>query len=323
MKYYDYNELRNKIIIEDRYREKFREQTDLERNKLKEGLIYHQRVLEPLKVSLRFSGVVLIDGHHRWKLLPEVIKECPDFDLNIPVVLIKSKDVADEMLRTQLGRRNLSNGEIAQYVNSLQQQGLNKKPAIKQTANELNIPVNQVKNAVYPNRAEKDRQRALVKSKQSVRSSAPNQPQSIEISLEEKERRSEKQRQNRINRKMGKTQSTNSDYYKEFKDNLLDTKQLVEYEDKDYYDEVLANGSKYRTYKNTDDYLNSEEYISGAPVNSNNQHTSVPECERLILIKELIDSLKDHLPFFEDSPIHSDIHKLIENYTFRVNLLKK
>lgn len=340
MKYYDYNELKELILINKEYQEKFREQTDLERRNLKEDLIFHKRILSPLQVRLSINGLVLIDGHHRWELLSEVIKECPEFNLKIPVVVIKLDDIADVMLRTQLGRRNLSNGDIKQYVDRLiTEDNLSANKAYKQVAEAIDKSISTVKRIHKPEQAEANRVsqkvRDITKKSSDERMGITDDisvkmnnfsPETTETSLKEKEEKLEESRQKRLSKKMGNShnsQLNNSDYYKKFKGNLLDTKQLVEYEDKDYYDEVLANGSKYRTYTNKEDYVNSEEYISGAPVNPNNQHTSVPECERLILIKELIDSLKDHLPFFEDSPIHSDIHKLIENYTFRVNLLKK
>lgn len=44
MKYYNYNELKDLIIVNKDYQEKFRKQTDLERKNLKEDLIYHKRV---------------------------------------------------------------------------------------------------------------------------------------------------------------------------------------------------------------------------------------------------------------------------------------
>lgn len=311
MKYYNYNELKDSIIVNKDYQEKFRKQTDLERKNLKDDLIYHKRVLSPLHVRTSINGLVLVDGHHRFNLLPEVIEECPEFDLNIPVVVIKLEDVPNAMLRTQLGRRNLAPEDIKQYVDTLiAEDGLSANKAYNKVAEVIGKSEATIRRIHKPKQAQANR---LNQSKRNSYSRLVNLTNSEEVVKSgEKERKLEQSRQNRINKKMEKVSSS-------WEGNLLDTKQLVEYEDKPYYDEVLANGIRYRKYTGQEDYLSTEEYISGASTNPNNPHTNVPEYERLLHIKEKIKDIEEHLPFFQDSPIHSDMFNLVSNYKSRLN----
>lgn len=151
--YIQYSELKKFLVIKEENKSKFREQTEIENIKLKESLLYHKKVLSPLVVAQTILGLELIDGHHRWDCLSSIIEECEDFNTSIPVLTIKRSDTAEEMLRIQLGRRNLSNGEICKYVDVLaNEKNLTKKEAIKQTAQDLNTSVNKITNAVYPER---------------------------------------------------------------------------------------------------------------------------------------------------------------------------
>ena len=153
--YLHYNELKNLLVIKEENKNLFRQQTDAEKLSLREGLLFHKKLLSPLVVCESILGLVLVDGHHRWQLLSEVIKECPEFDLNIPLVKIEPSEATAEMMRTQLGRRNLSAGEIVQYVDYLREQGLTVAEAQKQTSTDLNVSVNKVKNSMYSDRQEK------------------------------------------------------------------------------------------------------------------------------------------------------------------------
>ena len=62
MQYINYNELKDQIIVSKEYFKKFREQTDKEKQKLKERLLFHKRILSPLIVQKTFAGTTLIDG---------------------------------------------------------------------------------------------------------------------------------------------------------------------------------------------------------------------------------------------------------------------
>ena len=331
MNYYNYSELKDLIVVNKEYQEKFREQTDLERRNLKEDLIFYKRILNPLQVRTSINGLVLVDGHHRWELLPEVIKECPEFDLNIPVITVKLDDVPDVMLRTQLGRRNLSPEDIKQYVDTLiTEDGFSANRAYKKVAEITGKSKSAIQRIHKEELAEKDRQyhkennvneRIRVSAKK-LPDSGKISPETIETSLQEKERKLEQSRQRRLNKKMEGI-STSPNYYKEFEGNLLDSKQLVEYEDKPYYDEVLANGSRYRNYTNQEDYLGTEEYISGTPTNPNNPHTNIPEYERLRHIEDKIKDLKDHLPYFQDSSVHQSMKTFIDNFYSTLNKVSK
>ncbi|PSB06595.1 hypothetical protein C7B62_22410 [Pleurocapsa sp. CCALA 161] len=151
--YLHYNELKNLLVIKEENKTLFRQQTDTEKASLKEALLFHKKLLSPLVICENILGLVLVDGHHRWNLLPEIIEECPEFDLNIPLVKIEPSEAIAEMMRTQLGRRNLSTSEITQYVDYLViEEGLTKTEAIQQTAEDLDLSVNKVKNSVYPDR---------------------------------------------------------------------------------------------------------------------------------------------------------------------------
>ncbi|MEL6440590.1 MAG: hypothetical protein AAFQ80_15190 [Cyanobacteria bacterium J06621_8] len=196
MNYLNYNKLKQVIVINKKHQEKFRPQNEIERENLKADLLYHKEILNPLKVRQTITGYELIDGHHRWELLPEVIRECAEFKLDIPIVFIDLASVPLVMLQTQLGRRNLDSETIAKYVDSLRQNGETKGKAIKQAAEDLNVSVNSVKNAVYPGRAEQAKEYSknyhtnndktlLLTSSKSLPISARNQPQSIENSLED------------------------------------------------------------------------------------------------------------------------------------------
>lgn len=177
IKYYNYNYLREVIKIDEERRAKLRPQTELESSNLREGLIYHKAVLNPLKVDEEW---VLVDGHHRWFLLPEVMKECEDFDHNkIPIVAVESKDTKSVMKHSQIGRRNLSDEEIALCVDELVEEGLSKSKAIKQTAEKLNISPNKVKNITYPKIAEQQKERKSkgIKTQDNVRQTGGNSHQ--------------------------------------------------------------------------------------------------------------------------------------------------
>ena len=162
--YINYNELKEQLVIKDEYSKEFREQTDIEMSKLKEDLLYHKKVLSPLIVKQTFGSKVLIDGHHRWSLLPEVIREYPSFDLNIPIVIIKPEDVSDVMVRTQLGRRNLSAEDIKQYVDVLiTEDGLSANKAYKKVAELTGKSKSAIQRLHKPELAEQDRQYHQIK----------------------------------------------------------------------------------------------------------------------------------------------------------------
>jgi len=186
IKYYDYNELKEKLVIKEEYKNKLREHNAIESEKLKKGLLYHKRILTPLEVHLSWGGLVLVCGHHRWNMLPEIITECPDFDLNIPVVFIEAKDVQERIIDEQLGRRNLSNEDIKQYVEVLiTEKGLSKNKAYKEVSEKTGFSKSKVKRIVQPELAEAHRASQKIRDTTKKLSQMNNfSPVSIETSLE-------------------------------------------------------------------------------------------------------------------------------------------
>ncbi|NJL52687.1 MAG: hypothetical protein HC930_11545 [Hydrococcus sp. SU_1_0] len=160
--YLHYNELKTHLVIKEEVKTLFRKQTETETSFLKEGLLFHKKILNPLLVYKEEDEFVLVCGHHRWSLLQEIVKEELhlaegelEFDLEIPITIIEKENTPQEIIREQLGRRNLSSEDIALYANSLRQfnDSLTQKEVINQAAKDLNVPANQVKNALYTGRA--------------------------------------------------------------------------------------------------------------------------------------------------------------------------
>lgn len=121
-------------------------------------MLYHKRILTPLEVYPSWGGLVLVCGHHRWNMLPEIIRECPDFDLNIPVVFIEAEDVQERIIDEQLGRRNLSNSEIAQYINLLiTEDGLSANKAYEVVAETIGKSPSTIKRIHKPEQAKANR----------------------------------------------------------------------------------------------------------------------------------------------------------------------
>ena len=158
IKYYDYNKLKERLVVKEEIKTKLREHNEIESEKLKKGLLYHKRILTPLEVYPSWGGLVLVCGHHRWNILPEIIKECPDFDLNIPVVFIEAEDVQERIIDEQLGRRNLSNSEIAQYINLLiTEDGLSANKAYEVVAETIGKSPSTIKRIHKPEQAKANR----------------------------------------------------------------------------------------------------------------------------------------------------------------------
>ena len=158
IKYYDYNKLKERLVIKEEIKTKLREHNEIESEKLKKGLLYHKRILTPLEVYPSWGGLVLVCGHHRWNMLPEIIRECPDFDLNIPVVFIEAEDVQERIIDEQLGRRNLSNSEIAQYINLLiTEDGLSANKAYEVVAETIGKSPSTIKRIHKPEQAKANR----------------------------------------------------------------------------------------------------------------------------------------------------------------------
>jgi len=188
IKYYDYNELKEILVIKEEIKTKLREHNEIESEKLRKGLLYHKRILTPLEVHLSWGGLVLVCGHHRWNMLPEIITECPDFDLNIPVVFIEAKDVQERIIDEQLGRRNLSNEDIKQYVEVLiTEKGLSKNKAYKEVSEKTGFSKSKVKRIVQPELAEAHRASQKIRDTTKKLSQMNNfSPVSIETSSKTK-----------------------------------------------------------------------------------------------------------------------------------------
>lgn len=185
IKYYNYSDLKEILVIKEKIRTKLREHNEIESEKLRKGLLYHKKILTPLEVYLSWGGMVLVCGHHRWNMLPEIVKECPDFDLNIPVVFIKVEDVQERIIDEQLGRRNLSNEDIMAYANQLiTEGGLSKNKAYKEISEKTGFSKSKVKRIVQPELAEAYRATQKVRDTNKKLSQMNNfSSESIEISL--------------------------------------------------------------------------------------------------------------------------------------------
>ena len=158
--YYHYNELKKLLVIKEENKNLFRQQTEVERAALKEGLLFHKRIKDPLTVCVNIFGLVLVDGHHRWNLLPEIIEECPEFDLNIPLVKIESSEVIPEMMRTQIGRRNLTNEDVVAYIDLLiAEEGLTPNKAYLKVSEITGKSLSSLKRLRQAELAEQDKER--------------------------------------------------------------------------------------------------------------------------------------------------------------------
>lgn len=285
--YINYNELKEQLVIKDEYSKEFREQTDIEMSKLKEDLLYHKKVLSPLIVKQTFGSKVLIDGHHRWSLLPEVIREYPSFDLNIPIVIIKPEDVSDVMVRTQLGRRNLSAEDIKQYVDVLiTEDGLSANKAYKKVAELTGKSKSTIKRICNPKQAEANKLNQRVRD--SNKKLSDNRIGIADDMLVKMDNFSPESIETSLKTKPPKVKTI----FKQF-------------EEEKPYEPV---------YKLNED--GTEEYESNVDI-PYNEYEALKSIEGAILI------LSDNLEGLNKSSMHPDIEQVISKYKSRLKKLEK
>jgi hypothetical protein len=135
-----------------------RPQNNLERSLLKQDLLYHGTVLSPLILNERYG---IEDGWHRWELLQEIKEEGHEFKFDkIPYIQTDHFESKAQIIRTQLGRRNLSDTEILELVDLLVEvEGVSRTRAMKQIAEALEVSIGTIKRKVYPNIVEQQKQR--------------------------------------------------------------------------------------------------------------------------------------------------------------------
>lgn len=168
------------------------------------------------------TKVVLVDGHTRLSVLPEVLKRCPDFDASMRIDFISDEEALKRMMDDQVGRRNVNSNMYKRFVNTYQKlHGVNQKTAIKEVAEATGASIYKVKTSVHPKIAETNsyrsaRQYETVKQLQKeaniteqpyipFKDRTPEQQEEsrqrrIELNnLKEKNLRSEKRKQERLN----------------------------------------------------------------------------------------------------------------------------
>ena len=165
---YPYQDVKNQVKISEERKSKFAPQQPEEREALKRDLISTGFLRSNIVVTGNdIEGFVIVDGMNRWEVLPEVIKENPNFDTAIPFEIIPEEEVNQKMYDIQVGRRNLTPDRLKNLVKRYQEiNGVTKKEAIKAVAADTNTSPNKVKTSLYPKVAEQDKAKASEKYKQ-------------------------------------------------------------------------------------------------------------------------------------------------------------
>ena len=156
-----------------------RELTPTEKERLCESLLSEKCINSALILQgSLITGYTIVDGFSRWGLLPEVIKQCPEFNTLIPVILkshLDENEVKLYALRNQISRRNFSPMEVSDAILTLQNTGLTKTQALEEIAALTDSSVSSVKRKLNPSYAEKERQR-----QENIRSSKSYNPYDTE-----------------------------------------------------------------------------------------------------------------------------------------------
>lgn len=271
-----------------------RELTEEEKERLIKSLLQDGCVSGSLTiVGTLLGGYVIKNGRHRWSVLPEVYKRNPNFSTKIPF-LVKDKFEDDKEERkyaiiNQLGQRNLTNEEIVEYVNLLMNEdGLSRKKAYQQVAEQIGCSENKVRRIVQPEYAQRERER----QEQKRAKLAQKTPETIETSLEKS---SEKV--------LTIFEWNNSEEEIEFK------VEKTPINEEGIYYETLPNGGKYKIYPD-----GTEEYMSVVSIPKHNEY------EDLLKLKDAVENLGSNLSY---SPFYSSVKNFIEDCDHRIKYVEK